>query len=124
VYRVHTKVHPQTGRTVNRKGAIAVIVAFLVIVGIPLFASTVQITRNVRRESTVRTVTEAWAEPLGWSVLSVTSNGLRTDVVVVGLPPLPAVDELAAELAAAGVDPSGVVLELLPRATVALGDEG
>lgn len=124
VYRVHTWVHPHTGKAVNRKGAIAVIVAFVLVVGAPLFASTVQITRGVQRESTVRSVAEQWAEPLGWSVLSVTANGTRTDVVVVGLPPLPDTGSLAAALTAAGVDPTGVVLELLPRATVSLGDDG
>jgi hypothetical protein len=37
---------------------------------------------------------------------------------------LPDTASLAVALTDAGVDPSGVVLELLPRATVSLGDEG
>ena len=124
VYRVHTRVPAGDAHAVNRKSAIAVIAAFFVVVGVPLTASTVQITRGVQRESTVRTVTAAWAEPLGWSVLSVTASGSRTDVVVVGLPPLPDTGVLAAALTEAGIDPTGVVLELLPRATVSLGGEG
>lgn len=124
VYRVHTRVPAGDAHAVNRKSAIAVIAAFFVVVGVPLTASTVQITRGVQRESTVRTVTAAWAEPLGWSVLSVTASGSRTDVVVVGLPPLPDTAVLAAALTEAGIDPTGVVLELLPRATVSLGGEG
>ena len=124
VYRVHTRVPAGDAHAVNRKSAIAVIAAFFVVVGVPLTASTVQITRGVQRESTVRTVTAAWAEPLGWSVLSVTASGSRTDVVVVGLPPLPDTGVLAAALTEAGIDPTGVVLELLPRATVSLADEG
>ena len=124
VYRVHRRVPAGAERAVSRKGAIAVIVVFLVVVGVPLTASTVQITRGVQRESAVRQVVEDWAEPLGWTVLSVTVNGSRTDVVVAGLPPVTEVDSLAAALTAAGVDPTGVVLELLPRATVSLGDDG
>lgn len=124
MFRVHRRAPAGGEHAVNRKGAIAVIVAFFIVVGVPLFASSVQITRGVQRESTVRRVTQGWAEPLGWSVLSVTANGSRTDVVVVGLPPLPDTASLAVALRDAGVDPSGVVLELLPRATVSLGDEG
>jgi uncharacterized hydrophobic protein (TIGR00271 family) len=124
MFRVHRRVPAGGEHAVNRKGAIAVIVAFFVVVGVPLFASSVQITRGAQRESTVRRVTQDWAEPLGWSVLSVTANGSRTDVVVVGLPPLPDTAQLAVALTEAGVDPTGVVLELLPRATVSLGDEG
>jgi len=124
VYRVHRRVPAEAEPAVSRKGAIAVIVVFLVVVGVPLTASTVQITRGVQRESTVRQLVEDWAEPLGWTVLSVTVSGSRTDVVVAGLPPVTEVDSLAAALTAAGVDPAGVVLELLPRATVALGDDG
>lgn len=124
VYRVHTRVPASAAPAVNRKHAVVAIVAFFVVVGIPLTVSTVQITRGVQRESTVRNVTETWAESVGWSVLSVTASGSRTDVVVVGLPPLPDTASLAVALTAAGVDPTGVVLELLPRATVSLGDEG
>jgi len=124
VYRVHRRVPAAAEGAVSRKGAIAAILVFLVVVGVPLTASTVQITRGVQRESTVRSVVEDWAEPLGWTVVSVTVNGARTDVVVAGLPPVTEVDSLAAALTAAGVDPTGVVLELLPRATVALGGDG
>lgn len=123
-YRVHRRVPAGTEGAVSRKGAIAAIVAFLVVVGVPLTASTVQITRGVQRESAVRSVVEEWAAPLGWTVLSVSVNGSRTDVVVAGLPPVTEVDSLADALRAAGIDPTGVTLELLPRATVALGGEG
>ncbi|MDQ0375030.1 DUF389 domain-containing protein [Cellulomonas humilata] len=76
------------GHTSRR--TIAVVVALLVVVAIPLAAGSVRVARDQHLESTARPVAEEWAREAGWEVTTVTAlNGL---VTVDALGPPPSVD--------------------------------
>ena len=124
LYRVQNLVEPaptSAGRTVNRRRAIVVIVAFFVVVGVPLTISTVKISRDGTRETTVRRVTTNWASDVGWDVLDVTSGNTGVTVRLIGPPPLPDTSGLAASFESSGINPNQIVLEFIPKAVVTLG---
>ena len=82
LYRVHRMVPPaptSASRRVNRRNAVLVIVAFFLIIGGTLSASTSRINDNQRHEAEVRSITQQWADEVGWEVIEVSTTG--TDVV-------------------------------------------
>ncbi|MCU0268880.1 MAG: DUF389 domain-containing protein [Acidimicrobiales bacterium] len=116
-YRVHRRVTVKpdgTERRVRRGRAVAVIVASLVVVSVPLALSSQRINAITTTEADVNHTAGAWAESSGWEVVSVTS---RPDVVVVratGQLPEPDPEELRARLDDAGLRDVKVELELIP----------
>jgi uncharacterized hydrophobic protein (TIGR00271 family) len=124
LYRVHamTKgLERADARTVNRRNATLVVVALVVLVGIPLTVSSINIAHDTRREITVRDASRRWAHSVGWELTDVTTR--QGDVVVKfeGSLPVPDTASLRADLTAHGVDPAIVRAQLLPRATIDLG---
>ena len=129
LYRVYQMVTPAATaatRAVNRRNTIAVIVAFFAVILVPLVGSAVQIANDRIRESEVRSITEDWADSVGWEVLEVSMSRSAVDVRVIGSPPIPSTSSFADTLRAGEIDPDTVVVEFIPRTLVQVGsdDEG
>jgi uncharacterized hydrophobic protein (TIGR00271 family) len=125
LYRVHRMVAPATTsakRRVNRRNAVLVIVAFFLIIGGTLITSTVRINDNQRQEAEVRSITQQWADEVGWEVIEVSTTGTNVSVRLIGTPPIPDTDSYGESLRSVGVDPSGVVVEFIPQTVVNLGE--
>ena len=127
-YRVH-RMSPQYGtaetRALNRRNAVFVIAALVVIVLVPLTSASVTISRQTNREVAVTAAVDGWIPGTGWQLESVTTddNG-RTTVVCQGPLPYPDTAGLEARLAQRGVPPRTVQVQFDPRKTVSLGSAG
>ncbi len=124
IYRVHRMVRPPVDaehKAVNRRNAVLVIVALFVLVGVPLTASTVSITQQNTREGRVKSAAEAWAAPVGWEVVDVSTRQGEVIVRAEGPLPIPDTATMRYELVKRGVDPTAVQMDLLPRKTVRFG---
>ena len=123
VYGVHRMVQPPVDshkRAVNRRNAVLVVAALFVVIGIPLTISTIKIGRDTALESEVRDLIHQWADDEEWLVLDVQSDHQGIVIRVAGPPPVPDTAGLAADLRAAGIDPADVVVEFIPKTSVAL----
>jgi uncharacterized hydrophobic protein (TIGR00271 family) len=116
LYRVRTAalesaVQPPLGR----RAAVAVIVAFVVVIAVPLAGSTARIVDERLTTATVTDVATSWAEAAGWEIVTVTTR--PEGVVVRALGPLPAPDpdELRKGLDAEGLASVDVRLQLVPE---------
>ena len=109
------------GRGVNVRNAVLVIAAMVVIVGVPLTASTVSIVSDTKEQLHVRDAGRAWADSVGWELVDVGRGTGRTVARFEGPLPVPDTDGLERLLRAHGVTPSDVRVQLLPRETVDLG---
>jgi uncharacterized hydrophobic protein (TIGR00271 family) len=118
-YRVRQQ-HGDVPATLNRRNGIVVIVAMLVLVGVPLTVSSITISRTTTEESDVHDAGERWATTVGWQLVEVTSAANKIVARFEGPPPLPDTDGLVQVLRDEGVDPGDVRVELLPRATIDL----
>ncbi|MEL0625508.1 DUF389 domain-containing protein [Salinibacterium amurskyense] len=103
----------------KHKAGIA-IAAMLIIVAIPLTISSVNTGSNTVRENAIRTAAEQWADQAGWDLVTVNTGVNRVFLRVTGPLPAPDTDELAAQIAESGVDPSVVEVELVPSQFVNL----
>ena len=124
-YRVH-RMRPQIGsaesRALNRRNAILVIAALVVIVLVPLTTATVTVSRQTSRELAVTAAADAWVAGTGWDLQSVTTDESgRTTALFQGPIPHPDTGALRALLLAHGVPPRTVVAEFVPRQTVTFG---
>jgi uncharacterized hydrophobic protein (TIGR00271 family) len=108
-------------RAVNRRNAVLVVVALVVLVGVPLTISTVKISRDTALEAQVRAATIEWADDREWLVLDVQADHDGIVIRVAGPPPLPDTSTLSSALEAEGIDPADVTIELIPKTSVALG---
>jgi uncharacterized hydrophobic protein (TIGR00271 family) len=104
----------------ERRLAVLLIVAFVVLVAVPLGASTKQSISDSLHRSDVTTVAQAWAKASHWEIVNVdtAANG----VVIRAIGPLPEPDPRAfrAALDRNGLRSVGVRLELLPLQRVDL----
>jgi uncharacterized hydrophobic protein (TIGR00271 family) len=103
---------------------VALLAGMLLLIGVPLTLTSVDITARSNLEGTVQTVGEDWAAGVGWSVSGVSTRGDEVILRVQGTPPLPGTADLATALAAAGVDPDRVTVDLSPVNVVRLTDDG
>ncbi len=125
LYRVQRMVAPaatSAKRQVNRRNAVLVIIAFFLIIGGTLVVSAVRINDNQQQEAQVRSITQQWADEVGWEVVEVSTTGTNVDVRLIGTPPIPETESYAAALESVGIDPSGVVVQFVPQTSVNLGE--
>lgn len=106
--------------TVNRRNAIAVIVAMVVLVGIPLTITSVKVAHDTSEQADVRDAAEQWAGGVGWELTAVELEAGKFVARFEGPTPLPDTDDLRQLLRDHGVDPGEVRVELLPRQTIDL----
>jgi uncharacterized hydrophobic protein (TIGR00271 family) len=124
LYRVH-RMSPQYGsaesRALNRRDAVFVIAALLVIVVVPLATASVTISRQTDRELAVTAASDSWVAGTGWEVVSVTTDDAgHTLALFQGPPPYPDTAGLSRVLVAHGVSPRTVRAQFVPRVTVDL----
>ncbi|WP_208858862.1 DUF389 domain-containing protein [Cryobacterium zongtaii] len=99
---------------------VAVLAVMLLLIGIPLTLTSVEVTARSNVEGTVQTVGEKWAASVGWTVTGVSTRGAEVTLRVVGAPPVPDTAALQAALAAAGIHPERVTVDLTPATIVKL----
>jgi uncharacterized hydrophobic protein (TIGR00271 family) len=126
LYGVHRLVAPASAdrRTVNRRNAVLVVIALLLVIVVPLAVTSASITRDTAREAQIRDVAREWATAGGWELTTVTTEHDGVVVRVEGQPPVPEADELTSMLEADGVDPDDIRVEYLPRSVVELDENG
>jgi uncharacterized hydrophobic protein (TIGR00271 family) len=122
LYRVHRMATPAAGderQRVKRRNAILVVVAFVLVILVPLVSSTVKIAADTARESNIRSIASTWGGEVGWDLLDVTA-GESTRLRFAGPPPIPDTEELSAALRAAGIS-GDISVEFIPKQSVDLG---
>jgi len=101
-------------------GPVLLLSAMLLLVGIPLTLTSVDVTARSNLEGSVQTVGKEWADTVGWAVTGVSTQGTEVTLHVEGAPPVPATADLEKALEEAGVDPARVTVDLSPVTTVKL----
>jgi uncharacterized hydrophobic protein (TIGR00271 family) len=126
LYRVHRLVIPAATperRAVNRRNAALVIVAFVILIGVPLTSSTMRIGRDTADEARIRRAATAWASSVGWEVQAIDTTSGTADVVrFIGPSPVPTVAAFREALLGEGADPDNVVAEFVFEESIALSD--
>lgn len=108
---------------VDRRKAVAVIVAMALIVGVPLAGNTIALATSKVREAKVSAAAQSWALPTSWRVIAVNTRQGRVIVSTEGAGDQPSVDQLRAALRSAGVDPAQVTVIFVPTTTVDLAEQ-
>ena len=103
--------------------AVAVLAVMLLLIGVPLTITSVNVTARSNLEGTVQAVGRDWATGVGWTVTGVTSQGDEVTLHVQGAPPVPDTADLESALAAAGVNPDRVTVDLSPATIVKLSTD-
>jgi uncharacterized hydrophobic protein (TIGR00271 family) len=115
LYRTH-RVSDQTQRPAfHRRGAVAVVALFLIVVIVPLTINSDRIDRTNVRQADVQAVADHWAAASGWSVVGVTAEGNRVFVDATGPSPAPNPMLLHQDLVAAGLSGVDVEVSLTPK---------
>ncbi len=115
VYRVGTTARRADGGSqFGRRASAAIIVAAVVVLAVPLSATTRRINGEQLDRTAVSTVARAWAKRRDWEIVKVDPS--ESGIVVRAIGPLPITDphSLRAVLDAGGLKSLGVRLELLP----------
>ncbi|WP_152670733.1 DUF389 domain-containing protein [Rubrobacter aplysinae] len=123
IYGVQRLIAPDANsgqRTINRRNAILVIAAMIVIVSVPLTTSSISIARDTSREARALEAAGAFGKEVGWTAVEVTTSEDMLVIQMEGPLPVPDTEPLQAELESRGVDPSGVRAELEPAKVVIL----
>ena len=117
VYRVsaHAPDGSRTGAHVAQ-----VVVVLVVLVAVPLAATSQRVSTTELRERDVRSTADAWTAAAGWEVVSVATDGGSVVVRVAGPLPEPDPDGLRRALDRAGLDDVSVDLEQVPITTTHL----
>jgi uncharacterized hydrophobic protein (TIGR00271 family) len=104
----------------GRRAAVTLIVAFVVVIAVPLAGSTARIVDERLTIASVTDVARPWAESAGWEIVAVTTR--PEGVVIHALGPVPAPDpgELRRGLDAEGLGDVDVRLQLVPEERVDL----
>src|SRR5262249_44368674 len=73
LYRVHTHAAQPGGETryLSRKGAVVTIVALVIVVVVPLAATSKILTSSSLDQANVRKVVDPWADAAGWTIVSI-----------------------------------------------------
>ncbi len=104
----------------GRNRALLLVIAALVVIAIPLTASSARIAAETLGQRAVEDVAGQWAEPAGWRLASVETDRVGIRVRAYGPLPAPDPQELRTALDAAGHDDVDVVVELVPQQRVEL----
>lgn len=97
----------------NRR-AIALTIATLVIIGVPLASSSVRFTQQQVLEYSVRLAAEPWVADEHLVIERIDTDGDQARLQVSGEPPQPDTAALVEGLRAHGVDPAHVTVEFIP----------
>lgn len=120
IYRGSAAPENTGGKPVNRRKAVLVVFAMMLVVGIPLTLSSIGSSASALRENTVRTAAESWTHAAGWDLLEVTTAYDGMTVRVTGPLPLPDTGPLKKLLTEAGIDTGDIGVDLVPSYIVPL----
>jgi uncharacterized hydrophobic protein (TIGR00271 family) len=116
LYRVRTAALRSAARPpLGRRAAITVIVAFVVVIAVPLAGSTARIVDERLTTASVTDVATSWADDAGWEIVTVKTQPEGVVVRALGPVPAPDPDELRARLDAEGLAHVHVRLQLVPE---------
>jgi uncharacterized hydrophobic protein (TIGR00271 family) len=118
------RVFSLTGREmlhVRRRLAVVIIAGFVVLLAVPLAASTRAVVQDTLDRYDVEPVARRWAQAAGWRLTAVTSDEGGTLVSASGPLPAPDTNELRRALAEAGYANLKVTVELEPAERVEIG---
>jgi uncharacterized hydrophobic protein (TIGR00271 family) len=125
LYRVHRSpvpAEPAAMHHVNRRRAVLLVAAMIVIVAVPLAQTSIVGAQDNARQASVLSAADTWAEQVGWQVVQVTMQQGRVQALLTGPLPVPDTarqrEELRAQLSAHGVDPRIVDVHLVPTSTI------
>jgi uncharacterized hydrophobic protein (TIGR00271 family) len=104
----------------NRRNAVAGVIVVAVIILVPLVVSSAKLTEARIEEHDIASVTDAWADSAGWSVVGVDRADGEATVTVVGPLPAPDADVLRSMLDARGLADLDVRVRLVPQEEVLL----
>jgi hypothetical protein len=90
----------------------------LLLVAVPLTASSLVIVQQRSQQSDVYVASQAWALGVGWEVVAITTRDGKTVVRLTGPLPAPDSESLRDDLVEAGVDVSTVRAEFFPSEAV------
>lgn len=118
--------HAVTGGTptFNRRAAVSAVVFIAIVIAIPLTISTVTTISARLEEGRVHAVAEAWADPVGWSVLELNRDPENKELMVltmIGPPPIPDVDELRRQMVGSGHGDVDIRIRLVDEDEVLFG---
>ena len=111
IYRVRSTAVQGLG---HPRLAVAVVVAFVIVLAAPLALDSTQITSQQLTNSNVTTVANNWANKVGWQVVNVSNSESGVTVRAIGPLPLPNPQTLRTALNADGLQSTSVQLELDP----------
>lgn len=109
-----------SGQRRSLRRPVVLLVVMLLIVGAPLALTSIAVAARAIIESGVHNAASEWADSVGWTITSVTSEAGEVHVRLEGPLPLPDTGALKDDLAAAGIDTDSIVIELVPVYTVDL----
>ncbi len=102
------------------RAPILVIVALVLLVIVPLAATSARLADTTLDENAVKRTADVWAAPAGWVVVTVGSRGDAVVLRATGPLPAPEPSSLRAALDRAGLQATSVALELVPGQNVLL----
>ena len=108
-------------RRASLRNPVILLASMLIIVGLPLSLTSIDIASKSIVERTVVEVIDDWSADSGWTVRSLDYTTSELTVTLGGPLPLPDTDALEAALVDRGVDPQLVTLVLVPVYEVELG---
>jgi uncharacterized hydrophobic protein (TIGR00271 family) len=100
-----------------RRVAIVIVVTMIVLISLPLAATTYQVYQSASAEGAVAGAVNTWIEGSGYRYVSTSADGQTVDAVIVGEGPLPPEQDLK-DLVGDRVFGMGVHVEALPSQTV------
>ena len=114
LYRIHRISDQTQAPAFRRRGAVAVVAIFLIVVIVPLTLNSDRIDRTTVRQADVQAVADRWANAAGWSVVGVAANGDRVLIDATGPNPAPNLAVLRKDLVAVGLSGVDVEISLAP----------
>ena len=121
IYRVRAvAVSSDARRQVGGRVATIVIVASIVLLAIPLAATSEQVTKDQLHTQDIEKAAKPWSKETGWQVVSVSATASGIVVHATGPLPIPSPRTFRAALDAQGLRKTGVRLQLTPLETANL----
>ena len=121
IYRVRATAVQGLGSTHGHpRLAVAVVVAFVVLLAAPLAVDSAHITSQQVTNGDVTTAADDWANKVGWQIVNVSTAESGVTVRAIGPLPLPNPQTLRTALNANGLKSTSVQLELDPVTRVDL----
>lgn len=108
-------------RRASLRKPVVLLLSMLIIIGVPLSLTSIQIGAKSIVERVVLEEVEAWGSDAGWRVQSTDYSSVELTIHLEGPLPLPDTTALESALVERGIDPTAVTIVLIPVYEVELG---